>query len=593
MGALMRPEYRNTMSKLIRSLTPTLLLIIHLTCVPCRADYIGSVREAISNIEIGAYNEAAASIEKALAFEETEPLAHMAMGVVYLHTGGLSEAEKAFSRAASLDPRNWQAQYALALIATLQKKTQIADQQLSLAAREPDAADEVAAFKDYLSVVAGKAPSHNSSSLHSPLAVEVAAISALASGRSDEARALFERVLAFPVTPGFEENRAPLATFDPKQPIVLPKGKLTWKPIEHKNAPVVTGMVVLKADVNRNMNVSFVTFYVDDQFVGVTNYWPFQFNWNTENYPNGYHQIRIEGKDDLGNVVSKKSVWVRVENRDPKRAIPREGPDVSELRKRLWECIRLSESRKVAHYNLALLYQKSNDRDKAIAQMEYAVAYQPSYKDARKLLNALRGRQAVYTEVTRGPSDSKRIALTFDDGPNERTAEMLEMLAKLNVPATFFVVGFRAECQPELIKAMVDAGHEVQNHSYTHPNLTALTPDQVELELSKANAVVRAITGKPALYFRPPGGHADQATKQGAARQGFTGVFWTVMCSQFEGSNYDALASHVINNASPGGIILMHNGEPATTSALPRIVGELRKQGYEFVTISQLLSGAR
>jgi peptidoglycan/xylan/chitin deacetylase (PgdA/CDA1 family) len=112
----------------------------------------------------------------------------------------------------------------------------------------------------------------------------------------------------------------------------------------------------------------------------------------------------------------------------------------------------------------------------------------------------------------------------------------------------------------------------------------------VEAELSKNAAIIRAITGKPSLYFRPPGGHASKSTIEASTRLGLTGVFWTLLCSPYEGAKSGGLADYVIKNASDGAIVLMHNGEPGTTAALPKIVVELKAKGYKFVTISELLS---
>jgi len=568
------------------------LVFIFLLAIPARAaDYFTPIRDAISSIELGEYDKAASAVQNAFAIDDTDPLGHTVLGVIYLHAGKLDEAQSEFRQVVAVNPDDWRSCYALALIALVQKRPEDAEKRLASVADLSAARDEIAALRTYLSFVKGD--TRQLSSIQTPsglLAVQTLATQALKAARSDRAISLFKEVLQAPVSPGFEENRGPIATFDEKHPVVLPNGKLTWKAPERKDAPVVSGLVTLRADIGKTGGVSLVTFYVDGVFAGVTNYERFQFDWKTTGCPNGLHQITMEGKDKAGNIISKKSVWVRVSNARPEKNPPRTGAEVAEVNARLWNSIRLSESRKLAHYRLAKVYLDAKAVDNAVRQLEYVVAYQPDFADARKLLNSLRSWPAKYAEIERGPSGSKKIALTFDDGPNERSGELLDMLTRLNVPATFFVVGFRAEEQPELMRALHLGGHQIENHTYSHPRLTTLTADQVESELSKAAAVIRAITGQPARYFRPPGGHTDEATKEGAARQGFIGVYWTVSCSPYEGAEARGLAEHVIKNASDGGIIQMHNGEPAATSALPKIVEELRSQGYTFVTLSALLS---
>lgn len=565
-----------------------LLLLSILAASPClSADYLGTVREAVSGIELGQYDAAASSIERALLLDDSDPLGHAALAVVYLHTGKLAEAEGEFHKAIAAKPDDWCSHYALGLIALLRKRAEDAECHFSTARLFPEARDELLALEAYLDFIeGGKESVPEAQSLL--LVRQTAAMAALKSGNRNQALSLLAELLRAPAAPGFEENRSPLVTFDAKQPVALPKGKLNWKPAEHKDAATVSGMVTLKADTSRAAVVDFVLFYVDDVLVGVTNCEPFEFEWDTTRHPNGLHHIKIEGKNQSGGIVSGKSVWVRVSNANPRKSTPRSGPEVTELVTRLWNCVRVSESRKLAHYHLAKLYLEAGDREKAIQQLEHAVAYQADLLDARKLLNKLRGWSLRYAEINRGGAGSKMIALTFDDGPNERTAETLEMLERLKVPATFFVVGFRAETQPHLIRAMHAAGHQIENHTYTHSNLTSLSADQVEAELSKTAAVIHAVTGKPSMYFRPPGGHVNEAARQAAARQGFTAVFWTISCSPFEGANYGLLADHVVNNACDGAIVLMHNGDPAANSALPRIVEELRAQGYRFVTIAKM-----
>jgi len=563
------------------------LVLIALGVVPCMADdYAQLAGDAVSKIELGRCDQASSLIAEILARDENDLIGRTALAVAYLHTGRLSQSEREFQRLLSVTPDDWHARYALGLIALLRENDVEAKAQLARLDAVPEAREDLDALRGYLDFVNGKAaPVAAKNRRASPLSAQMEATAASRSGDRSRAISLLSDLTATD-PPGFEEIRAPIATFEAARPIALQGGTFTWRPAKPRNVPTVSGTTTLYADTKKLSDVHFVSLYVDDKCAAITNYEPFKFDWDTTGTPNGLHHIRIEAKTNGGAAVTDKSVWVRVSNQGVSVTA---SPEVARLRERLWNCIHISGSRKLAHYRLAKLYLESNDRDSAITHLEATAALDPSFLDARKLLNDLRGWRPLYVEVRKGSPGSKMVALTFDDGPNERTAEMLDVLTKLNVPATFFLVGFRAQLQPELVKALASAGHEIENHSYTHTNLTTLSADQVEVELSRCAAAIHAITGKTTRYFRPPGGHANAAVKQAAARQGFTGIFWTVLCSPYEGAKYESLSESVIKGATDGAIILMHNGEPATTSALPEIVRVLRMRGYRFVTLSELL----
>lgn len=581
------------MSKIIRLLA-FILFSASITTIPCRAaDYLGIVKEAVTGIESGKYDAAASALEKAFTLDDCDPLGHTALGVVYLHTGRLDEADGQFRKALAVQPDDWRAHYALGVISLAQGHSVEAEEHFLSASVYPDGHREVSVLRLYINSLKGIHGASASPRL--PLASEVAGIEAANAGRKEDAVRLFQAALTEPAPLGFEEDRSPLATFDPAHPISLPTGNLTWKPQSHKSKdiPVISGTISLRADASRTSGLAFVTFYVDGVWIGATNSAPYEFEWNTERSPNGIHEVKIEGKNEAGRVVSSKSLLVRLENASPFKTAPRSGPLVTELLDRLWNCVRVGESRARVHYDLAKSYLDLGERGKAIEHLEYTVAYQPDFKDARKLLVGLRGKAVGYPEIHRGRTGSKLIALTFDDGPGEQTPDLLAMLRRLDVRATFFVVGFKAEQNPSLVRAIQADGHEIENHTYSHTRLTTLNTAQVERELAKAAAVIRSITGGSPMYFRPPGGRADQHTKEAAAREGLTAVYWSVLNSAYEGARYQLLANNIISNASDGAIVLMHNGEPATTAALPKIVEALRSKGYKFATVSEIVGQSK
>ncbi|MBP6963316.1 MAG: polysaccharide deacetylase family protein [Armatimonadetes bacterium] len=554
------------------------------------ADYLESLREAVSAIEMGACDQAGSAIEQAIAANEADPLVHLSLAVLYLHGGRIDGSSGEFRAVTESSPGEWLAHYGLAVTALVRGDAPAVDKEIA-AAREAGAPpSDIDTFERYRDHIVGRStPARQSESL---LDKQMDAYAALRTGLHADARTLLTEILASPCLPGFEERRSPVATFISSAPVALPSCRMTWTPPRGDDAREVAETVYLTADTSGADGVEFVTFYVDGTFVGMSNSEPLSFNWNTRRHTNGLHQVRIDGKNASGDVVSSKSVWVRVNNADPVRLPPVSGPEVENLRARLWRCIRLSESRRLAHYELAQLMLDEGEKDSAALNLECTLAYRPDFADARRMLQEINGKPPASREIRSGPTGRKLVALTFDDGPNQRTVRLLETLERLKIPATFFLVGFRAEAQPQLVKAIEAGGHEIGSHSYTHPNLTSLSLYEIEEQLCKTNAVIRVITGKSPRLFRPPGGNFNSTVREAVSRQGMNSVFWTVNCGHLEGGDPQGLAGYVFQNITDGGIVLMHNGEATASYALPVIAKRLRDAGYEFVTVSQLL-GAR
>ena len=184
-----------------------------------------------------------------------------------------------------------------------------------------------------------------------------------------------------------------------------------------------------------------------------------------------------------------------------------------------------------------------------------------------------------------------RIALTFDDGPHPKMTErLLNLLAAEHVPATFFVVGKMADRYPYLVQEIAAGGHEVSNHSYTHPRFAHLSPQDALNELSRTRNVIRRLTGKDTPYYRPPGGRYSPAVARAASHAGYRMVLWSTLTKDVEGASPALIERRVLNGAQDGGIVLMHSGLANTLQALPDVIASLRAQGYEFVTVSTLLT---
>ena len=267
---------------------------------------------------------------------------------------------------------------------------------------------------------------------------------------------------------------------------------------------------------------------------------------------------------------------------------------------RLWNLLRPRPAYKVAEWTLAQAMLAAGDTVGADAHLANAAALDPAYKDGRRFARALFGATAITMAgkvaspkpvvLWTGSSAARQVALTFDDGPNAaKTPALLDALEKANAPATFFVVGSRAELFPDLVRRMAKLGDEVENHSYTHPNMNLLIPAEAESEILRNTVMIRSLTGRSPRFFRPPGGNADAEVKSLAHSYGLTLAYWTedAMHAEDLGSP-SGLVRYVMAHVHPGSIVLLHNAPDVTTAAVPGLVAALRGQGYTLVTLSHL-----
>lgn len=200
----------------------------------------------------------------------------------------------------------------------------------------------------------------------------------------------------------------------------------------------------------------------------------------------------------------------------------------------------------------------------------------------------------VISSVT---SDDKSIALTFDDGPDESTERLLDVLLEYRVRATFFVVGENCQQRPNTVKRMFQEGHEIGNHTYTHLKFRGKTEERIVEEIAKTNQTVFELTGEIPRFFRPPGGTLSGLIKAAAKRENLRIVLWTPEEDSKDWRNPGVawIVKTVTEHARKGAIVLMHDGggpRPQTLKSLPAIIRILQADGYHFVTISELLQTA-
>lgn len=198
---------------------------------------------------------------------------------------------------------------------------------------------------------------------------------------------------------------------------------------------------------------------------------------------------------------------------------------------------------------------------------------------------------AAPTHTVSGDDDTdcklvRCVALTFDDGPAAPyTATLLTYLTQYKARATFFTVGQNVLAHPDLVRAEARAGNEVGNHSFSHPDLTQLSSEQVAYQLNRTSAAIKAATGKAPTLFRPPYG-AINSTVRGATS--LSPVLWTLDTEDWRYPDASKVARSVISKVKRNDVVLMHDIHPTSVAAVPEILRTLSAQGYHFVTVSHL-----
>lgn len=181
--------------------------------------------------------------------------------------------------------------------------------------------------------------------------------------------------------------------------------------------------------------------------------------------------------------------------------------------------------------------------------------------------------------------ENKFIALTFDDGPNYNTNRVLEILEKYNVKATFFVLGSKIKGNEYILKKIKENGNEIGNHTYNHLLLTKYDENKIREEIEKTSNKVFEVTGKYPTLLRPSYGSVNNKIKK---ISNYPIIIWDIDTLDWKYHNSEKIASRILNKASDGDIVLMHDVYSATANALDIVIPKLKSNGYTFVTVSEL-----
>lgn len=196
------------------------------------------------------------------------------------------------------------------------------------------------------------------------------------------------------------------------------------------------------------------------------------------------------------------------------------------------------------------------------------------------------------------PPGSKKLALTYDDGPNDpHTLRLLEVLAKHDVHATFFLIGRYVQKRPDIARAIAQAGHAIGNHTFTHPNLIFASAQQTKSQLQQCQQAMSDATGETPRLFRPPFGGRRPGTLQIARSLHLEPVMWNITGYDWKGKPAEYIEQKVQAHIRGGDVILLHDGSHAafgadrsqTIIATDRLISTYKSQGYEFVTTPEMM----
>ena len=209
----------------------------------------------------------------------------------------------------------------------------------------------------------------------------------------------------------------------------------------------------------------------------------------------------------------------------------------------------------------------------------------------------VRGAQAVQASakvrdlpIYRVQTDEKKIAISFDAAwGNEQTQSLIDILKQYNVKTTFFVVGAWVDKYPESVKALVAAGHEVCNHSDTHPHMPKLSQQQMTDQINACSEKIKSVAGVSPVLFRPPYGDYNNTVVRTVNGLNMYPIQWDVDSLDWKNPTPQQIINRVVSSVKPGSIVLFHNGALNTPAALPTVLKTLQAQGYQIVPVSQLI----
>lgn len=569
-----------------------LLLSALLVCVlslGIRADgYLDSVARAIDSLEKGAAADCVSAIDEALEYNANDPLAYAVLGTLYLSRSDLKRGDEMFRKAAQLDPQFVEAEYALGIRALIQKDLEGSLGRFLNAASGGFGQGSGGAVEYIKSLMSGlyTAPLDKSYPQDSAMTA-MQALRLLKSGSYKESLSRWSDILS---TIG-NEGTAPSGLFgmglSKETPLIVShsplKASVPTIVSQMAKAPKVSGRVTLKADLKNARNVMFVSFKIDGRLTGVMNTPPFEMVWDSDSVSDGLHTIRIEGSDFSGLVLSSKTMVVSVTSAKASTSGLASGESAAELRARLRELLALRPATETVNYDMAFCCAKIGDAKGRERALERAVACDPGFRDARKMLGAIYRGSAVAASAAK-PRD---LAIVVRGGPSLNTADFLSAFGRAKIPAVFMLDPVRMQGNARAVQNISEAGHR----------LGVAVIDLRGKDVSEKNICRRFFTGVSALRSLTGQGtrlFGLDVNRPGLSYPAFVAEFRLVDVAALgvtvHGETSELFIQNALRAAKKTRVLVLEDNNPVAVISVGEMLASLNAAKYRFVSLQQVMA---
>lgn len=614
----------------------TLTLCCLLLACPVHAeDTFDMIDRGLGLLSSGDIEAARQALAPVIGVETPDPTALSARGVLELLANQPGVAEVAFRRALDQDPRHLTALWGLSLSLLARHRvfeaTTLVDRAAVVAPDEP----HIKTLQAYVYMLLGRyadATAAGKAALdggdQSPFLMATLAQIHYNLGYNQKALLFAQRAtqlyrgmdfltppqqVALPLSMIIIDTPEALSTRDTENPpattkrndlqLDLPSAKtegdsgkkVPLQIVAPRDGSMVHGLQRVRAAYRGNREIKFVVFLADKVMRGMITELPYHFNWDADSTTAGEHQLTVRAYDYRGVVIEEDSITVKTQNGE-KQPVEQASEREVQLEKRMIALTMPAPTPMTLFLQMGRWYREQGEAAKAIAAFEKAAALDAGADGVLDALAQLYKENGLHPltpggEISHGPNKKKLVALTFDDGPNPLyTPNILNELKRYNAHSTFFMVGKMAQQYPDLVMQIMADGHELANHTYTHPNLTKLDQKEIISEVLRTRTVLKEITGRQTYLFRPPGGDIDPFVVKQLRALDYNIVYWDINAGEMVNFPPPQQATQILKKVLPGSIILLHNGPvDGTLNILDILLSELTRQGYTCVTVSELM----